>query len=56
MILLIAPCYGNQDKLWLHEPLDTSTDYYSLANGVTSQRYNDCNCRSRNVGAEPKKD
>ena len=46
VILLIAPCYGNQDKLWLHEPLGASTDYYTLANGVTSERYNDCDCRS----------
>ena len=46
VILLIAPCYGNQDRLWLHEPLGASTDYYTLANGVTSERYNDCDCRS----------
>ena len=46
VILLIAPCYGNQDKPWLHEPLGASTDYYTLANGETSERYNDCDCRS----------
>ena len=33
VIPLITPCYGNQDKLWLHEPLGASTDYYTLANG-----------------------